>query len=684
MFPDIPVSNPEQDEFNRFPFSQRVAEIIASRNDSNSIAIGIYGAWGEGKTTVLHFIEKVLEEKADIVCVRFNPWFFKDEEKLLLSFFKTLAEALNKKLTTKSQDIGKWLAKCGEILAPLSLADPTGSVRGSGQVFEKIGNLFSQAELEDNKKRIEKILEDENKKLVIFVDDIDRLDKSEIQSIFKLVKLSAGFRNTVYVLAFDENKVASAISEKYGSGDLEAGRNFLEKIIQVPLNLPQISHSSLQRFSLKCIEKTIKSCGLELTEEDIRRFVKCFSEGLAVQLRTPRVAQRYANTIAFSIPLLKGEVNIVDLLLIEGMKVFYPELYNSIKDKSSYFLGTVLDQGENNSQISKLVIDVIENSINNLSQEAKISSKKLLKELFPRLNGILGNTHYGASWQNKWTEDKRIASLRYFKRYFAYCIPEDDISDQGLNTFLKKLDTATAADIISDIKKLTNSETSSVESFLTEIFRNIDILSSLSAQNLALALCQMGDYFPNPETLSYTTPFKRAGILISDLIQKLDGLNDKIELSSEIIKTAQPIYFATECFRWICLIQRDNETTEDNLFSETELKKIAEVALNRIRNIAQEKSIYIDFPKIASNLFRFWAYWASKQETTQHLKSKFDKNHYDSVEFLKCYIPTVWSMGMEPPYSIGLPHRGMLQKDDYNAIISVIDPDLLIKYLREV
>jgi predicted KAP-like P-loop ATPase len=247
MFPDNPVLDPALDKFNRFPFAQRVAEVIVSRHDSSSIAIGIYGAWGEGKTTVFNFVEKNLESKSDIICVRFNPWFFRDEEKLLLSFFKTLADALNQKLTTKAQEIGGWLAKCGEIIAPLSLADPTGSVRGSGQIFEKLGNLFSQVELEENKKRIETILEEENKRLVIFIDDIDRLDKSEIQSIFKLIKLSAGFKNTVYLLAFDEEKVASAISEKYGSGDLEAGRSFLEKIIQVPLPLPQVSLSRANR-----------------------------------------------------------------------------------------------------------------------------------------------------------------------------------------------------------------------------------------------------------------------------------------------------------------------------------------------------------------------------------------------------------------------------------------------------
>ena len=604
MFPDNPVLDPALDKFNRFPFSQRIAEVIVSRRDSSSIAIGIYGAWGEGKTTIFNFIEKTLENNSNIICVRFNPWFFRDEEKLLLSFFKTLADALDRKLTTRAQDIGGWLAKCGEIIAPLSLADPTGSIRGSGQIFEKLGNLFSQVELEENKKRIEKILEEENKRLVIFIDDIDRLDKSEIQSIFKLVKLSAGFKNTIYLLAFDEEKVASAISEKYGSGDLEAGRSFLEKIIQVPLTLPQVSFGSLQKFCFECVDEALKNADLELVEEDVRRFVKCFSEGLAIQLKTPRVAQRYGNTITFSMPLLKGEVNIVDLLLIEGVKVFYPKLYNSIKEKPSYFLGEVLDQGANFEDVKKIITGFIEQSTSDLSQEAQFYAKNLLKELFPRLTGILGNIHHGSDWQVRWTQQKRIASTRYFKRYFAYSIPDDDISDQNLILFLNCLEQGSISDISNEIKKITNYQGSSVDLFITEIFKKIDNLSFPAAHNLALALAQIGDYFPRPETLfSFESPFSRVGILISHLIQRVDVLNKRLKLAKEILQTAKPICFATECFKWIrATKQNDEKEDSEDLFSESDIKIFAEVIVSRIREVAQAEAIYLILPESVREL----------------------------------------------------------------------------------
>jgi predicted KAP-like P-loop ATPase len=686
MFPDNPVLDPSLDKFNRFTFSQRIAEIILSRRDSSSIVIGIYGAWGEGKTTVLNFIETTFEDNSNIVCVRFNPWFFRNEEKLLLSFFQTLADALERKLTTRKEDIGEWLGKLGKIFAPLYLADPSGAVRGSGQLLENLGNLFSQVELEENKKRIEKMLEEANKQLVIFIDDIDRLDKSEIQSIFKLVKLSAGFKNTTYLLAFDEEKVASAISEKYGSGDLEAGRSFLEKIIQVPLTLPQVSYSSLQKFCFECVDEALKNTSLELSEEDARRFVKCFSEGLAIQLKTPRVAQRYGNTITFSIPLLKGEVNIVDLLLIEGVKVFYPKLYNSIKDKPSYFLGQILDQGENFEQAKKIVIDYIEQSISDLSREAQIYAKNLLKELFPRLTGVLGNIRYGSDWQTKWTQQKRIASLKYFKRYFAYSIPEDDISDQNLLVFLNQLEQADVADISNEIKKITNYQSSSTDSFITEIFRKVEQLSNLASQNLALALAEMGSYFPKPEALfSFDSAFSRAGILISHLIQRIDESDKRLILAKQVLQIANPICFAPECFRWIRASKKDNEKEDsDDLFSESDISVLAEVVIHRIRDVSQEKAIYLRSPESARELLDFWAYWSSKEETNNYLREFFEQDPNNAVDFIKCYIPTVWSIDMEQPYRRGLPSKGALERKSYDAIVCVVEADLLIETLKKV
>src|SRR5580693_5882398 len=89
---DAPSSDPKHDRFGRLPFAQRVAQTLALREDPSSIVIAIHGAWGEGKTTVLAYIDSELRRfHPKLVCVRFNPWRFTDESALLKSFFDTVA-----------------------------------------------------------------------------------------------------------------------------------------------------------------------------------------------------------------------------------------------------------------------------------------------------------------------------------------------------------------------------------------------------------------------------------------------------------------------------------------------------------------------------------------------------------------------------------------------------------------
>ena len=108
---DAPLSASTNDKFHRWPFAKRVARVIASRTDLESIVIGINGAWGEGKTTVFNFIEEALMNIPHVVCFRFNPWRFPDENKLIRDFFQSLAGAVDKKLDKNHEKIGSFLSK---------------------------------------------------------------------------------------------------------------------------------------------------------------------------------------------------------------------------------------------------------------------------------------------------------------------------------------------------------------------------------------------------------------------------------------------------------------------------------------------------------------------------------------------------------------------------------------------
>ena len=334
---DSPIKDPQKDRFQRFEFSKRIAETIIQRKTEESIVIGIYGDWGEGKTSVLNFIEEHLSKNANIISCKFNPWRFQDETQLLVGFFKLLATQLGKSITKRAEKIGELFSEYAEILIPNITVG--GIIEfNTGQSLKKLAEKVAKVDIEEQKKRIEKILEEEKKRVVIFIDDIDRLDKKEVQAVFKLVKLTGDFSFTSYILAFDEKMVAKVIGEIYEDGGEQAGRNFLEKIIQVPLRLPLAQKDALKNFCFEQVKNAIHLNNIHLPEEQARRFVNEFTTNILARLSTPRIAVRYGNALAFALPLLNKEINIADLMLIEAVKIFYPDLYIFIRDNPSYFV----------------------------------------------------------------------------------------------------------------------------------------------------------------------------------------------------------------------------------------------------------------------------------------------------------------------------------------------------------
>ena len=221
---DAPMADPSEDQFDRAQFARRIAETISLKADPSSIVIGLYGPWGDGKTTVLNFVETELNRIGSVICFKFNPWRFENESVLLNTFFETLANVLRRRLSTNKEEIGKILSRYGGVLSSAGKAlkstlDLTGMgipappVGDLGDAAANLGAVLSGTPLEELRKRIDHLLAGEAKRIVVIMDDIDRLEKSEIHAVLRLIKLTADFQFTAYILAFDHEMVASAIGE---------------------------------------------------------------------------------------------------------------------------------------------------------------------------------------------------------------------------------------------------------------------------------------------------------------------------------------------------------------------------------------------------------------------------------------------------------------------------------------
>lgn len=670
FFTDAPIAGAKHDRFNRAPFASRIADTIARRPDSSSIVIGVFGPWGDGKTSVLQMMEEALSRHDSAIVIKFNPWHFQSEEQLIRGFFATLAEGLNRKLKNAAEKIGGLLQDYGSVLSLASLSLGGVQIRTDGAA-KGLGEALANVSLDTLRARIEGFLDESGKRVVILVDDIDRLDRQETHSIFKLVKLSAGFRHTSYVLAFDDEIVAAALGERYGAGGHQAGRAFLEKIIQVPLHLPPVDRLSLRGLAWEGVSAALRTAEIELPQAQQDAFMRHYVDALEASITTPRLAKLYTNALMFALPLLKGEVNIMNLMLLEGIRVLFPALYTAIHHNEDLFLRgqehrlTVVRTHDEPPRLDLL----LEQALPGMSTAQRNQIRdRLLQPLFPRI----GNSLYMHDWDPVWHREQRVCATQYFKRYFSYTVPDGDISDSNVNAFIEAALTGTP-----------EMARSLLDAFFARraIPRLIDALNARAegldaepAMRLATVVASNGAVLPRERgpSVMFTTVMDGAALIARLLRCVPSGEQRRLE-AERILGLAMPLPFAVECLRF--MNHDPEDAPERHIVSAEENPGIQRIVANRIAAADADEPIYLSFPQDTLALYWVWRR-AHAQEASAALQRRLERHPEEMDVFLDRFVNEAW--GIES----GLPSRDRLRRDGYNHIVSLVPGDVVVANLR--
>jgi predicted KAP-like P-loop ATPase len=637
---DKPITLKEQDRFNRHKFSNRIAETIIKRENNDGLVIGLYGIWGEGKTSVLNMIEEKIKEDENTLIAKFNPWRFKDEDTLILNFFKNISEVLNKELNTKTEKIGVFLKKYGAVTSVFNLD------------LSKVGETFSDIQLEILKNRINDFLEESEKKIIVVIDDIDRLDKQELFSLFKLIKLTGDFSKTYYILSFDDEMVASAIGERYAAGNINSGHNFLEKIIQVPLRIPQALSKDLLNYTFELLNKTLKENEVELEEIEAQNIGSTISNNILIKIKTPRLAIRYVNSLSFLIPLLKGEVNMSDLILFEGVKIFYPKYYDYIKKSPEYFIESYQNSFTNNKDNDK--IEEFKNKIqelnNGLSKKESKSILNLIKLLFPRVREALENYSYRNQNLN-WEKEKRIVSPKYFNRYFIYSIAKDDISDIYFDGYISSLKEKSLDDIVFETNKIF--ETVEPSEYLNKISFYEDDLDWTSRKVIINTICHFQEKFEGLKggsfMFGFQNPKSQAAITISRILLKYHEYSERLEFSKYLMTDKIPLEFSMELIRWFKVGKAEEEQT----IRTSDLFTLKNILLNRALSDCKklETNIFANYENYIFTLLETW-FEKKPKELKDYIANLVKSNPKFSITIIDSLTTTIHSSSNPNPYKV--------------------------------
>lgn len=437
---DIPIENENEDILDRKEFVNAVADSLINYQSSDSLVVGLYGEWGSGKTSILNMVKnQIMSKTAELdqerrpIVFYFKPWNFSNTNQLLQSFFDDLIYSI--KLDQSNiwcgweDDFRKYALKIYpflEIAAPLvSLLVNTNPFWCVGlEVGKQVAKYASkQPSFSQLREKLRKELENLNRKIVVFIDDIDRLDADQVMMVFRLVKQVVDFPNILYILAMDKTIVAQIVSR---SQHID-GEKYLEKIVQVPLTVPQIRPEILIRY---INDEFLKIYG-NAWDFDLR-YRSILNNGIASALKNLRDCKRLMDDFRLkSYSLIfnqKKELtfNPADLLGLCAITLWAPELIADIYQCKETLCGAEKDL----TDLETKQMSFLQNQVRRIKN--RLSIDDILAVLFPRWAKYT-DTYVSTRIRNDADSiilDSQIADVNTFDLYFrlsqsAYPVGKD-------------------------------------------------------------------------------------------------------------------------------------------------------------------------------------------------------------------------------------------------------------------
>ena len=344
---DNPIQSPDADVLGRTAVAERFACYVLELDTSEGAAVGVFGPWGSGKTSFINLARKEFEQ-AEIPVLDFNPWMFSGAEQLVGRFFAELSAKMGK--TDGLEKIGQSLAKYGDTLNMVtSIASKLLGMPQVGQILSVVLKTATDiaeqpTSADDLRKKVDADLKERNgKPIIVVLDDVDRLSAPEIRDVFKLVRLTASFPSLIYIVVCDRFRVEQALSEQGLSG-----RDYLEKILQLPFDLPQIPPRILQEQVSAATETAladIESPG----PSDNKAWTYIYAGIVRPLVRNMRDVRRYAAAVRGTVIGLGGQVALADVLGLEAVRLFLPDVFKRLPGAiDALTLASVAQENERN------------------------------------------------------------------------------------------------------------------------------------------------------------------------------------------------------------------------------------------------------------------------------------------------------------------------------------------------
>ena len=315
LLDDKPIECEEEDVFKLKGEAEKIAKEIRARNRAKTCSIAITAPWGGGKSSFLNLIrEQINEDEFEIVY--FVPRDSKSVQTIQEDFFSMIACVL-----------AKYDSRCSHIIkdymASLQLID-------NRSIVERLLSLYRIWDKDSLKDSIKESFAALKKRVLVIIDDFDRLSKEEILEVLKLIDGNAAFTNLIFLTAYDKEQVNRVLGDTYQTPDA----CFVDKFFDVEFAIPFRKYEVISNYIKATLCKQLAANDSE--GENIQRVITDQTSIFKEYIPTLRDAKRYINQVLLDFEPIRGEVFIHDFLLLQLVKYRYPELYKGIF-KQKYF-----------------------------------------------------------------------------------------------------------------------------------------------------------------------------------------------------------------------------------------------------------------------------------------------------------------------------------------------------------
>lgn len=619
--PDRPIRHASDDLLGRDGFAGRLAKHIGRWRAMESLVIALYGDWGTGKTSVKNLtVEHLRAGETSPTIVEFNPWMVSGDEAIARSFFDEILACLKRlpksaaqlkraatwkkyatgfgiaaKLAAGAEVAGLFMPLVGQIGAgarrsldkAAELARTAGDAIGERPSVEQIRNelrhQFSSLETP----------------IIVVIDDIDRLTMDEICLVFRLVKANADFPNLIYLLLFQRETAEKALDRISNN----RGKDFLQKIVQVGFDLPTPSQQELNAALFKQLDRIMEG-KVTARDWDAPRWANLWARGLQPYFSNLRESYRFLNSFGFH---LAGffrssalEVNVVDLIGVEALRVFEPDIHRRISQEKYVLINLHRETRDSLQQLANELLAV--------RRGTEEQVKAILSQLFPVFDGLWNNYGWGDGFERAWTRTKRVCTEAFFGRYFSLEIGKEQATEAEIQSLLAAV--ADRAKFKRQLRRL--SERGVILSVLKRLEAEDHLDKLANPEPYLLALVDISDDLHEEE---------RSGLLnmgswwyvrraVYRILKSLDVSRRSLLLDVLITKSTA-LFLPGE---WITEMLQENK--EESIYpkrTDEELQPLKDEWLKRVQKAARSPAQLLSVEGLR-RVVRLWLEWGRRED----------------------------------------------------------------------